>query len=437
MVDQNIDNTKKLTLMIVDDEVDILKSLKRTLRKDYEVIAFDSPISALEYLNENMVDIVLSDMRMPDMDGADFLTNVKELHPTSMRLILSGYSEVDAALKAINEANIYAFLTKPWDNDELKRSLSKAVEYYTIKKENLKLQEDLEEKNSILSALNEELDLKYGESTDSHQASVLELHKKVIEQKQLYKDLVEMLSKIISYRTGKKDESGSTHVERIAHQCRLVANVMEIDKIQCNQIYVAALVHELGMLGLKDEVFEGKSIRELIHNPDFLQHPEIGAEILSGVKRLSVLSESVLHQNENYDGTGTPNKLSGIDIPAASRIIRVVRDYDYMVAGVHNPEKIAPFSAKKWLQDKVKKLYDPRVVSSFLKILKDRPADKSFEGSYCVGLEEVRINDVVKKNFVLENGSAMLKEGQVITAEIIQKLKDYEESTNTKIALFI
>jgi len=242
-----------------------------------------------------------------------------------------------------------------------------------------------------------------------------------------------MLSLIIAHRTG----SESSHIERIAHQCRTVANQIGLEKSECNRIYVAALIHELGILTLKDEVFVGKSIRELSQSEEFLKHPEVGADILSKIKRLAALSDIVLHQNENLDGSGTPNRLAGIDIPLGSRIVRVVRDYDYMVAGNQNPEKISPHSAKKWLADKSKKLYDQKVVRAFLEVLKSRPEDDSYGGSYCVGIEELKIDDVVKKDFTLINGNVMIKEGQVITQQIIARLHEYEKKTQIKVTLFV
>lgn len=425
--------TPLLSLMLVDDEADVINALKRVFRKEYNIVSYTSANEALTYLKTHEIDIILSDMRMPEIDGADFLSQAKEIQPSSMRLILSGYSDMDATLKAINQASIFSFLTKPWDNEEIKLNLARAADYYLLEKKNRILQEELAEKNDILNDLNDELGLKFEESTDSHQASVLELHKKVIEQRQLYKDLVEMLSAIISYRTG----SGSSHIERIAHQCRLVAIALKLEKSKCNQIYVSALVHELGMLGLSDSVFTHKNINELVHNQDFLQHPKIGAEILGKIQRLANLSENVLHQNENYDGSGTPEHLSAEDIPIGARILRVVRDFDYMVSGNQNPEKISPHSAKSWLNDKLGIIYDKEIVDAFFEVLKQRPADKSYDGNYCVGVEELKENDELKQDFILANGNTMLTKGQIINQTIIDKLKEYEQKNSCKIALFI
>jgi DNA-binding NtrC family response regulator len=107
-------------ILFVDDEIKILKSLKRLFRDtEYEIVTTESPQEALEIMKEKEIGLVVSDMRMPAMDGYEFLTKVKEINPNLPRIILSGYSDKGILLKALEENVAMAYLLKPWKNDEL------------------------------------------------------------------------------------------------------------------------------------------------------------------------------------------------------------------------------------------------------------------------------------------------------------------------------
>ena len=119
----------KKRILHVDDESSILSSLRRVLRKEpYELISFESASQALEYLSNQRADVILSDYRMPEMNGVDFLIQSKESCPNATRAILSGYSDMDVILRAINQGDIFKFLTKPWDEKKLKEELRLCLE---------------------------------------------------------------------------------------------------------------------------------------------------------------------------------------------------------------------------------------------------------------------------------------------------------------------
>ena len=118
------------TVLCVDDEVNILRSLKRLLRKeDYRLLTASSGEQGLEILKENAVNLVISDQRMPGMSGIEFLARVKEGYPDIIRAILSGYTEVDAIMDSINRGHIYKFLLKPWNDQNLILDIRQALEH--------------------------------------------------------------------------------------------------------------------------------------------------------------------------------------------------------------------------------------------------------------------------------------------------------------------
>ncbi len=123
-------NSRVPLLVIVDDEEMVLASLRSflTLETDYELLTFDSPLKALESIRENRIDLVISDYLMPEMTGIEFLLEVKKLQPYATRVLLTGYADKENAIRAINEVNLYQYIEKPWNNEDLKLIIQNGLE---------------------------------------------------------------------------------------------------------------------------------------------------------------------------------------------------------------------------------------------------------------------------------------------------------------------
>lgn len=148
-------NENQHTVLCVDDEENILHSIKRLLRKEgYGLLTASSGVEALKILEENNVHLVLSDQRMPQMSGTEFLAEVKEKYPDVIRIILTGYTEVDSITESINKGNIYKFFLKPWNDDNLKLEISKALEQYNLIQANKMLHEKIMKQNKELQKIN-------------------------------------------------------------------------------------------------------------------------------------------------------------------------------------------------------------------------------------------------------------------------------------------
>lgn len=149
-------------ILLVDDEENILKALRRLLSStpcvydgiEYKlkVDIFTSPQAALEHAASNPVDLVLSDYRMPTMDGVAFLKAFREIQPDAARLILSGYADLNALVGAINEAQIYRFLNKPWNDYELVSSIAQALAYRNLMRENQQIADQARVERGVMSA---------------------------------------------------------------------------------------------------------------------------------------------------------------------------------------------------------------------------------------------------------------------------------------------
>lgn len=178
-------NDNQRTVLCVDDEHNILNSIKRLVRReDYRVLAADSGQAGLDILSENDVHVVISDQRMPGMNGTEFLKKVKELYPEIIRIILTGYTEVDSITEAINEGSVYKFFLKPWNDQTLKLEIRRALDQYDLILANKHLHDKVIAKNNELASINENLEAKVRERTKTLevQNQALQLSQAVLEE---------------------------------------------------------------------------------------------------------------------------------------------------------------------------------------------------------------------------------------------------------------
>jgi CheY-like chemotaxis protein len=146
-------------ILVVDDEEAILETMTFTFEDDYEVFTSASAREALALLErEGPVSVVISDQRMPEMTGVEFLARVFAMHPTTVRIILTGFADMDAIIRAINDGHVYAYITKPWEPDQLKQVVRRAAEHHDLAVENERLLGDLRGANVFLEAVMDELD---------------------------------------------------------------------------------------------------------------------------------------------------------------------------------------------------------------------------------------------------------------------------------------
>ena len=159
-------NVSRRTVLCLDDEINILNSLKRLLRREsYRLLTASSGHEALTILSENEIHIVISDQRMPEMSGTEFLAKVKKEYPDVIRIMLTGYTDVDSITESINKGHIYKFFLKPWNDQNLKLEIRQAIDQYDLIEANKKLNEKILEQNEALKVVNEDLEKRVKERT--------------------------------------------------------------------------------------------------------------------------------------------------------------------------------------------------------------------------------------------------------------------------------
>lgn len=159
-------NDNQHTILCVDDERNILQALKRLLRKEnYNLLLAPSAEEALKLLEEHEVHLIISDQRMPQMSGTEFMAAVKEKYPDMLRVILTGYTEIDTITESINKGHIYKFFLKPWNDQNLKLEIRQALDQYDLIKANRQLDETVVRQNRKLQQINERLEDTVAERT--------------------------------------------------------------------------------------------------------------------------------------------------------------------------------------------------------------------------------------------------------------------------------
>src|SRR3954464_11723122 len=148
------DMPRRHTILVVDDEPDVVKSVKDLLRLDYKVLGATTAEDGLKLMEENQVDVVMTDQRMPETTGVEFLSHVKGPHPEATRLLFTGYADIRAVIDAINQGNVYRYITKPWDPDELQTIIREACERHDLIVQKRELTEELSQANQELRDAN-------------------------------------------------------------------------------------------------------------------------------------------------------------------------------------------------------------------------------------------------------------------------------------------
>lgn len=316
----------KYKVLIVDDEPDNLALLYRTLRSKYDIAKSTSPILALEMLKHEHFHCILSDHKMPEMDGVEFLKRTQEMSPDTMRLLVTAYTDAGILIDAINYAKIYRYIKKPYNPDELMLIVENALEYWQLKSDNGALVNDLKELFAgTITAIVEALDAKD------------------------------------SYTLGRS--------RRVTFYAVKMAKALHLSETTTGKIELAGLLHDIGMIGVSDDILAKVEKLTQDEYDEIKKHVHHSVRILDDIKQLSDVVEIIKYHHEFYDGTGYPYGLKGDDIPIGSRIIAVADAFDSMVTPKVYRQQVVPSEALAKIKALSGKQFDPIVIEQFEQIL--------------------------------------------------------------------
>lgn len=302
-------------VIFVDDEVNILKAVQRLLRNEsFTVLTASRGSEALELLEKEGAEVVVSDQRMPEMTGVDLLQAVRERHPDVVRMMLTGYTEMNVAVEAINRGEIFRLITKPWNDEELKATLRQALDHYHLKAEIRRLNQVTRQQNLKLQDMNRNLENKVRERTK-------QLGEKHQELRIAYVQTIRTLAEAVDA----KDAYTRGHSERVGVYASKMARELGLPRELIERVYISGLLHDVGKIGVRDAVITKPERLTPEEYEEMKAHPEIGARILQPVEFLSDVVPCVRHHHEWFDGSkaGYPQRLRGEQIPLPSRIILV------------------------------------------------------------------------------------------------------------------
>ncbi len=316
----------KYKILIVDDEPDNLQLLYRTLRGKYEIMKANGPKEALELLKTNDFQCIISDHKMPDIDGVEFLKLSTETHPNAMRLLVTAYSDVKILIDAINYARIYRYIKKPYAPDELLHIVEASLEYYQLKIDNETLIKDLKELFSgTIKAIIEALDAKD------------------------------------SFTLGRS--------RRVAFYSAKMIEFLNLDKAQAGIIELAGLLHDIGMIGVAEDILNKTQRLTDEEFEEIKKHVQHSVKILEDIKQLYDVVEIIKYHHEHYDGNGYPYGKKGNEIPLGSRIISIADAYDSMISNRAYRQGLTSEEALKLIEEKAGTQFDPELIGVFKSIL--------------------------------------------------------------------
>lgn len=366
-------------VLFVDDDSNVLVALKRHLRKQFHAETAVGPEDGLSaVLNQGPYAVVVSDLRMPKMDGIQFLSRVKEMAPDTVRMMLTGHADVQTAIEAVNEGNIFRLLTKPCNRDDLAKSIKAGLEQYRLA---------TAEKELLAKTLRGSI-----------------------------KVLTELLAMINPEAFGR--------CSRIKRTVVNLADHMGIKDLW--QLETAAMLSQIGFVTMPEEIlrkrYRGTALTEE-EQQLFDMHPSIASDLLSKIPRLEEVAEIITYQEKHFDGSGIPSgSRQGKDIPPGARILKAVLDLDALEnSGVPKMEAIAQMENRSgW--------YDPSVLNAMRKVI-------GIQIQYAVralSIKELKSHMILAEDVRSDNGQLLISKGQEVTWPLIERLKNYTQVSQVK-----
>jgi len=422
-----VDSQYVPAVLLVDDEANVLSSLRRLFRKvDCEIIIANSGQEGLEKLKENRIDVIVSDARMPEMTGPEFLAIAAKEYPDTERILLTGYADMQATIDAINLGRINHYIEKPWDDEKLVKLVKKSLSVIELRKQNEQLRERVAEQNEELKAVNESLEEKVEERTKQLQES----HNKLQES---YRHTVDLFAHFLDQRQH-GDLVSSQYVLTLV---RYVAEILGMNKKEQAPLYYATKLRYLGQLSMPDELIS-IPIEDL--NKEQLavyeQYPSLGSTLLMSIPPLKSAANVIAQHKEYLNGKGFPNKDFGEHIDRSSQILAVVNDYIELISGRLQSQALTPEEAVRFIEARQDDYYAPDIVDALKTALKHDLTEQA-QPETLVWSKQLQPGMVLSRDVLNENGSLLLTKGTLLEQDIIDKLIDIESKTSAELSFYV
>ena len=362
-------------ILFVDDEANVLRGIERHLEDDYELQVCNCPCDALKAVKEEgPFAVVVSDMRMPNMSGVELLSQIRDETPDTVRVILTGFADIESTVAAVNQGHVFRFLTKPCANEDLRSAVDECLRQYRL----IRAEKELVE-GTLMGSV---------------------------------KMLSDVLSLVNPVAFGR-----ATRVRGLATR---IANEMEIEDHW--EVEIAAMLSSVGCVTLAEETLEKMTTFAPLSPEEqtaFDQHPELGKSLLQNIPRLENVAEIVACQDNHFAGRRNPGEnAKGDDIPLGARILKVALDLDTQVARTSSPtDAISRMEAEP-------DPYDPEIL---------RVAKQSLDALFPIRIEEKPVyllnpGMIIAEDIVSDSGALVVVKGLEVTESVIRVLNNYEEN---------
>ncbi len=398
-------------VLLVDDEAAILVLLRDELEQaGYATVGVTSPLQALEQIRQRNFSVIISDQRMPELSGLEFLAQAARIQPQATRILITGVMEVGTVIEAINKGEIFRFIVKPWLCEEFLAAVKNGVQRHELILQNSHLQSATQSMNEQLIELNRSLEqqvkLVAQKNLQLHDLNGA-LEDNLVHSMELCVHTMETFYPLLGNRA-----------RRVFQLCRSISHVLQLSGEDARVLESSALLYDLGLVGVPRQI-----IRHWQETPHSLsqaektlveQHPILGQELIAFGSNLETVGKIIRAHHENFDGSGYPDQLSAENIPWLARLLAVA------VAYVSNP--YTDTEAMDQLKAGAGTTFDPEAVRIFLRAHTVAVIPRKERH---LSLAELRPGMVLAKGIHTYNGLLLVSQGQKLNATYIEKVLNH------------
>ena len=410
-------------VLLIDDDPDVLMALRKELRKlNLTVLTSLDAREGVSLAKHHKPGVVICDVRMPELSGAEVFEAIRQISPESARVMLTGFSELDTVVSSINRGHVNRYLCKPLDAEMLQLTLSELVGLARVKLERIKAARELNNRAAELELLNSSLEHCISERIREFEQAKLFLDMSRREQKAQYFSAIKVFSGLTELRSPQL----GAHSKRVAELARLIAIELGCDPNYVNEVYIAGLLHDVGKIGLSDEALFmpvgslGKELRT-----ELMTHCTKGQAVFAGLADMETIATMIRHHHERFDGEGYPDGILNQVIPIGSRILAVAEDYDELQQGWLAPKKLSEDEALSFVMKSGESRYDPQVLQALPPALEKLRAAPRLEERLLSG-SELMVGQTLSRDFIGPDGYLWLSKEKLVSKHFIDQVKEYE-----------
>ena len=423
------------SILLVDDEENILSSLRRVFRTEpYTIFTAQNGEEGLAVLQENAIDLIISDMQMPKMNGAEFLEIAALKWPHTVRMLLTGYSDINATIAAINKGHVYRYISKPWDSQDLRLAVKQALEKSYLEKERLRLEKLTQKQNEELSILNSSLEQKVKERTAELNDTLQQLDSTHVQLKKSYISTVKIFSNLVEVREGRN----AGHSRRVAHLTLDLAHKLGVQDSTKQTLLFASLLHDIGKISLSDELLN-RPYNTLPKNEreDYEKHTTLAQALLISLEPLNDAAILIRSHHERYDGKGFPDGLSADKIPLGARILALANDFDALQIGTLSSQQFSRNQAIDFIKNNRGKRYDPNVVDAFIELVCTEENTEQNENDLCIKSAALKKGMILSRDLVTKDGLLLLSKEYILDEKLIKRIQYQEKILDYDFDIYI